>query len=77
MPMSGPRNLVLFIGAGFSADAKLPVMAKFGEESKRELKNLREHLPGGRRGSRDMAPELVAAGETHEGFRDRLVATRA
>jgi hypothetical protein len=40
MSQSEKRDIVLFLGAGFSCDAGLPTMASFGKESNRELAEL-------------------------------------
>ena len=55
------RDIVLFLGAGFSWEAGLPTMVGFGDESRQELENLR-HL------DRNIRPTLVHAGEVFEHF---------
>jgi SIR2-like protein len=43
------RNIVLFLGAGFSAHAGLPVMCAFGCASRKELKPYKGRQPGWRK----------------------------
>jgi NAD-dependent SIR2 family protein deacetylase len=55
------RDIVLFLGAGFSHDAGLPTMAEFGDESKKELNNIK--------GQTKEAEQLLSTiGETFENF---------
>lgn len=60
------RDIVLFLGAGFSCDADLPVMSRFGDEA--EPKHFRLQTL-----QREMTPELHAAGATYVQFRKELV----
>ncbi len=55
------RDIVLFLGAGFSYEAGLPTMANFGDESREELKNLQDL-------DRNIRSVLVNAGEAFERF---------
>lgn len=66
------RDLVLFLGAGFSRAAGVPIMKEFGDASRREYRNLvKRHgtlnpkTPGYRCG----AAQLIDAAETYEAFR--------
>jgi len=43
MKIDKGRDIVLFLGAGFSSDADLPTMARFGEESDEEGKRIQKH----------------------------------
>lgn len=62
--MSVPvRDTVLFLGAGFSADAGFPTMAGFLAGSKKDLTGLRQHLDTKPGKHRKAAAQLVAAGE--------------
>ncbi len=65
------RDLVLFLGAGFSWDACLPTMAEFGEASIKLQQNLPRHAsaPFESRDFRHAAPQLMKARRTFEGFR--------
>jgi NAD-dependent SIR2 family protein deacetylase len=64
------RDIVFFLGAGFSCDAGLPVMSRFGEEADPKAFSL-ERL------DREMTPELTKAAATYSQFRDLLVARSA
>jgi len=67
------RDIVLFLGAGFSCNAGLPLMAEFGEEAKKQI-GLQEQAEA-KRDSKDFryaAPLLVSAQETFEGFQKLL-----
>lgn len=59
------RDIVLFLGAGFSKNADLPTMAEFGAESKRDDSDLR-------RLDRYAVPLLVSAADTFLGFQKIL-----
>ena len=62
------RDIVLFLGAGFSSDAGLPVMKAFGAASDSEFETLKKRhidVPGN---SRKAAPMFVEAGETFRLF---------
>ncbi len=71
------RDIVLFIGAGFSYHAGLPTMAQFGEVSRRELSILNRH------GDRLALGRVREAGDTFDRFQkyckraDGTVATDA
>lgn len=59
------RDIVVFLGAGFSRDAGLPTMEEFGQESERELEaqnNLRQ--------KRNASQMLYDAGTTFKGFQE-------
>jgi len=55
------RDIVLFLGAGFSRFAGLPTMAEFGDESERELSNLKKE-------NKPATKILIPAGEIFEKF---------
>lgn len=58
MPSAKPeRDLVLFLGAGFSADAGLPVMRTFGEKSEQVHKDCKS-----KQDRRKLGPTFVDAG---------------
>jgi len=61
------RDIVLFLGAGFSRNAGLPLMAEFGKEAKKQ--KIEEHA---REKKRNAAPLLLSAKETFEGFQKLL-----
>jgi len=62
------RDIVFFLGAGFSRKSGLPIMSEFGSASIEALKSLRKHmLP---KDFRNAAPILVAAGEVYEQFKE-------
>jgi len=60
------RDIVLFLGAGFSRDAGLPLMKDFGEESEIEYTGLRKHLDPNQ--YRHAAPLLIEAAEVFKSF---------
>lgn len=63
------RDIVLFLGAGFSSDAGLPTMSAFGTASDFELKTLKDHhITNSSHRNRNAAPMLVEAGETFHLF---------
>jgi hypothetical protein len=65
------RDIVLFIGAGFSRDAGLPVMSEFGTAARRDHQNLANRHASKKEdssGFRNAAPILVDAARTFEGF---------
>jgi hypothetical protein len=64
------RDLVLFLGAGFSRPAGLPLMGEFWSGSQIDLTNLRKYAA---ESSRDAAPILVEAGESFGHFREYCV----
>ncbi len=57
------RDIVLFLGAGFSCDAGLKTMLGFGDESRRQLKSLAED-----RNKRNITRLLLDAGQTFSNF---------
>jgi len=59
------RDIVLFLGAGFSCDAGLKTMLGFGNESRRQLKRLAEDD-----NKRKITPVLLDAGQTFSDFQD-------
>jgi len=70
--MNNPdRDIVLFLGAGFSWNAGLPTMANFGEEAKKQ--KIKEHAEAR---DRNAAPLLVSAKKTFEGFQKLLEQNR-
>ena len=68
--MDTDRDIVLFLGAGFSADADLPVMSKFGEAAKRDHFRLKDYVDPKSPQHRLMAPDFDRAARTYEAFRD-------
>jgi hypothetical protein len=70
-PNQGKRDIVLFLGAGFSRDAYLPTMPEFGKHSQEQYESLiRKHAHKKRDSSefRYAAPMLVEAGEIFTKF---------
>jgi len=65
-------KIAIFLGAGFSKDADLPVMKKFAEYSERELKNIKHRHGPGSQSPRNAAPLLIYNGELYESFRQYL-----
>lgn len=72
MPMLQPkRDIVIFLGAGFSVSAGLPVMSKFGDESKKDYKGLLKHVTEPQSPNcRHAAPMLVEAGKLFQDFQN-------
>ncbi len=69
--MARERDVVLFLGAGFSADAGLPTMARFGEDSADELEDLKELQKADRANQNTgRVDQLVRAGERFTGFQE-------
>ena len=64
------RDIVLFLGAGFSKDAGLPIMRKFGEASDKEYKSLLKHTYPETPSFRNAAPMLREAGLTFQHFQE-------
>lgn len=64
------RDIVLFIGAGFSRSAGLPVISEFGTEAKKDHAGLTKHAVAARKSGefRHAAPMLVDAATTFELF---------
>ena len=69
-----PRDIVLFIGAGFSKEAGLPVMTEFGSEARKDHKGLARHLSADEDSKefRHAARLLVDAATTFEHFQELL-----
>lgn len=68
MKQTGQRDVVLFLGAGFSRPAGLPLMREFWPESLHDLTKLREYARLDR--GPLAAPMLAEAGGRFERFRD-------
>jgi len=64
------RDIVLFLGAGFSQDAGLPVMSEFGQKSRTDNRGLWEHASAqyATNHFRYAAPMLVDAAEVFKRF---------
>lgn len=64
------RDIVLFLGAGFSCDAGLPLMTEAGDPSRKDNENLPKHATAGRDSSdfRYAAPMLVESTEVFQKF---------
>ena len=69
MPWCKGRDIVLFLGAGFSADAGLPTMGEFGDKSEDELRALKA-WESKETGPRRAVRLLLEAGETFKGFKE-------
>jgi len=63
------RDIVIFLGAGFSYDAGLPVMSNFGTKSRKDFEGLEKHLPG-KGNERDAAEMLIEAADYFYAFQD-------
>jgi hypothetical protein len=69
MTLSLQRNIVFFLGAGFSVDAGLPIMSNFGQESRIDYDTLSKHAKADPLyGERYAAPILVEAAEAFYAF---------
>jgi len=66
------RDIVLFLGAGFSFNAGLPKMAEFGSEAKLDHEGLKKHN-NPNDNFRNAVPLLISAAETFEGFQKLLL----
>ena len=71
------RDIVIFIGAGFSHGAHLPLMSEFGHKAKKDRDGLTEHAsaPMSSRRFRYAAPMLLDAARTFERFQKFLMGT--
>lgn len=65
MTMIPQRDIVIFLGAGFSFDAGLPVMADFGPQSRIDFTTLEEHAS---KNNRESAQMLVDAANVFYAF---------
>lgn len=67
------RDIVLFLGAGFSRAAGLPVMSEFGTMSKQDFETLQKHAVADPNSSkyREAAPMLVQAARTYYSFQNQ------
>ena len=62
-------NRAIFLGAGFSKDADLPIMSEFGEYSVNELQSLKDKHGPNSNSPRNAATLLINKGELFEEFR--------
>lgn len=62
------KDIVLFLGAGFSCDAGLPLIKNFGSESRKDYDGIKEHLKP--QNYRNAAHLLTKAAETFNWFQD-------
>ena len=62
------RDIVIFLGAGFSFDAGLPIMSDFGPQSQIDFNTLKTHTLEGNK--REAAEMLVHAAEIFYAFQD-------
>jgi hypothetical protein len=65
--MTTRRDIVIFLGAGFSFDAGLPVMSNFGTKSLEDYHGLQDHKS---RNDREAAEMLVDAADVFYKFQD-------
>jgi len=65
-------KIAIFLGAGFSKAADLPIMDKFAEYSKTELRNIEQRHGPGSQSPRNAAPLLIENGKLYESFRQYL-----
>ena len=68
-------DIVLFLGAGFSKAAGLPVMSEFGTMSKQDFETLQKHAVADFNSSkyREAVPMLVQAAKTYYAFKNQCV----
>ena len=66
------RKLALFLGAGFSKDADLPIMSEFAKYSDSQLKSMKQKHGPTSNSPRNAAPLLIHNGELFESFRQYL-----
>jgi hypothetical protein len=65
-------KLVLFLGAGFSKEADLPVMSEFAKYSVSQLQSMKEKHGPNSNSPRDAASLLITSGQLFEDFRKYL-----
>ncbi len=70
----GKKNVVFFLGAGFSCEADMPLMSEFGKSSEDEFEHTREyafaHISNGCLKYRYAAPLIYEAGIIYRAFRE-------
>lgn len=66
----GNRDIVLFLGAGFSTHAGVPLMGKFGEFSQGRLTSYKERHGPNSKDPKKSALRWIEAGETFHQFKD-------
>src|SRR3990167_1696223 len=64
------KDIVLFLGAGFSCDAGLPIIKNFGSESRKDYKKIIENHLNPNRNYRNAAPLLTKAAKTFYWFQN-------
>ena len=62
------RDIVLFLGAGFSKDSGLPIMSEFGPQSRKDYEGLKQHTLEDN--FKNAAPMLVEAAKAFYAFQD-------
>ena len=73
MSKKGP-DIVLFLGAGFSKAAGLPVMSEFGTMSRQDFEKLQEHAANPNSSKyREAAPMFVQAAKMYYAFKNQCV----
>jgi hypothetical protein len=65
-------KIAIFLGAGFSKAADLPVMSEFARYSESELQSLKQKHGPGSQSPRNAAGLLIDKGELYESFRKYL-----
>ena len=65
-------KLAIFLGAGFSKDADLPIMSEFAKYSDSQLQSMKQKHGPGSNSPRNAAPLLIHSGELYESFRQHL-----
>ncbi len=68
MKNMGERKIAIFLGAGFSSEADLPVMSNFGRYSRDQLGTMTRKHGYGSGDPRDAAPLLIKNGKLYEEF---------
>lgn len=65
------RDIVFFLGAGFSVNAALPIMSNFGDKSRKDYEGLLKHATKPKDSKfRYAASMLIEAGELFKNFQD-------
>lgn len=64
----GEGKVAIFLGAGFSSEADLPVMSDFGRYSREQLNTMTQKHGHSSRSPRDAAPLLIRNGKLYEEF---------
>lgn len=66
-------KLAIFLGAGFSKEADLPIMSEFGKYSVSQLQSMKQRHGPSSNSPRNAAPLLIGNGQLFEDFRKYLI----